>query len=213
MQNVTGVLDMISNYGVPIVITAIVLYVLIRVADIGLRCLQNVVDRRNHDQRLQLRQTVDSHVQALIDSALSICNGERLQVVEFTNSVTSVAYMPFRYMSCTYESHSYLVAPTAKNIDKLSASLFSKFLSQVGEQDYCIFDIEDDKNHDIDLMYNVIGEAPPYKLVATRMITKNGKPVGYIIAIFRQDTIPRATIECLTDLAQQVGSLLSLFDR
>ena len=130
----------ISEVGVLICIAGIFLYTAIRVINIFLDNLSGKLKSKKHDNLIDLRTKLSEEIQKLIDNFLNQQNGDKVQVIEFSNSVTSVAYLPFRYMTCTYEVYRLGVPPTRQRIDRLSTSLFTPFFQILRTQSWCKMD-------------------------------------------------------------------------
>lgn len=124
----TEISKTISEFGIMIVICSIFLYTAVRLINIFIKNLETRLKDKKHDELIDIRMSVNTKVQSLIDQFLEEHDSDRIHVVEFSNSVMSVAYLPFKYMSCTYEVYRIGKSPTASKIDHISTSLFTAFL-------------------------------------------------------------------------------------
>ena len=135
-MEIENILRFFSDYGIALVITAVFLVIVIRAVNLAFKYFEGKLGHKSHEKQLEVRSEVNKKVQQLINDFLVRTEGKRVQVVEFSNTVASVAYLPFRYMTCTYETYSYELAPTAHLIDKLPTSLFTQFFDQLQDLDY-----------------------------------------------------------------------------
>ena len=110
----------ITEFGIMIVICAIFLYTAVRLINVFMKSLDSRIINKKHDELIDIRMSVNQKVQSLIDDYLESHDSDRVHVIEFTNSVMSVAYLPFKYMSCTYEVYRIGKAATANKIDHIS---------------------------------------------------------------------------------------------
>lgn len=205
------VLKALGDYGLSLVLSAIVIYVVIRVLKIQFDRLAESNKRKAHDNALALRGEIDENVYELLNQFIREHHGQRLHVIEFTNSVTSVAYLPFKYMSCTYEVVSYGNKPEARCIDKLSTSLFSPFLSKLGKTSHVVLDGENVESlpgvmHDL---YEQIGGR--YML---SVMLKSGKDkcIGYV-AFYTNREIEKKDIHDLISAGSKLSTLLGVLDK
>ena len=103
LEDLRIIVKLLTDFGVMLVIVGIFLYVVVKVINIWLSRYEKSSESKTHDELLNMRATIGNNIQQIIHEALLQCNGNRIHVIEFSNSVMSVAYLPFRYMTCTYE--------------------------------------------------------------------------------------------------------------
>lgn len=209
-MSILEIVESISEYGITLLITGIFLYVVIRFINIGFNKLEKGMSNMKHDKALAMRGEIDIEVHALINEFLTLHKGTRIQVIEFTNSVTSVAYLPFKYMSCTYEVVSYGVKPEAKRIDKLSTSLFTPFLSQLSKEGTMTLDEPTCSalSGSVEDIFNAIGSK--YQLCAILRTHKN-KSIGFVCLCKEEDITLRDQTD-IKMLASQLSVLLGVLD-
>lgn len=209
-MSILEVFEAISEYGLSLILSGIVIYVVIRFINIGFSRLEKGMNNRQHDKLLAMRSEIDIEVHSLISEFLTLHRGTRVQVIEFTNSVTSVAYLPFKYMSCTYEVVSYGVKPEAKRIDKLSTSLFSPFLSQLSKDGVMTLDqsICHRLSGSVEDVFTQMGSE--YQLCAI-LRTHKTKSIGFV-CLCKEDEVTMRDQADIKTLASQLSALLGVLD-
>lgn len=205
------VIEEVSDYGLSLILSSIVIYSVIQLLNIQFTKLKRSSSRKDHDAALELRSDIDIKVYEILNNFIEEHDGLRLQVIEFTNTVTSVAYLPFKYMSCTYEVVSYGIKPEARCIDKLSTSLFSPFLSRLGKDDYLILDHESAAEmagvvHDL---YEQIGGK---NMLAVMLKSERDKCIGYV-SLYKDKPIEDNDIGDLMFIGSQLSALLGVLDK
>ena len=210
-MSILETLEAIAEYGLSFVISGVFLYIIIRLINIGFQKLEETMKSRKHDQLLEKRSEIDIEVYEIINEFITSHKGLRVQVVGFTNSVTSVAYLPFKYMSCTYEVVSYGNKPQAKIIDKLSTSLFTPLLSVLSRQSCITLDYETASNlsgavHDV---FESIGGT--YQLCHILRSQKT-KAIGFVCFCKSAEVTEKDKID-IKVLASQLSALLGVTDR
>ena len=140
-----NIVKLVGDYGVMIIICGIFLYAAIRLITVFIDWLKSKTSKTTHDELINARVDVGNQIHELITCALVELKAERIQVIEFANSVVSVAYLPFRYMTCTYEVYDIDREPVGHKIDRISTSLFSPFFAKLQERNMYIFTPTDDQ--------------------------------------------------------------------
>jgi len=197
----------IGDYGVMIVICIIVLYALFKLVGIGFKWLENKLSTKKHDQLLDIRAEINKQIQRLITNELRESDATRIHVIEFSNSVMSVAYLPFKYMTCTYEVYKLGASATGHRIDKLSTSLFTAFFAELNDHDYCIFNIDDPNTTMGGAMCDLMKSQNEHQALCVAMKTPRGKHIGYIEMI-KDDEFDKHDIAEMQQLGQQISALL-----
>jgi hypothetical protein len=202
----------IVDYGVTIVLAGMFLYLIFRIINMGLKHIDSRWGNKQHDKLLDMRSEIGEEVQQLLEQFVTEHKGERAQVIEFSNTVMSVAYLPFKYMTCTYEVCSFGVVSQGHRIDHMSTSLFTHFFKNLRENDYCIFDIE---NHDLlvgGAMYDLMNSMEQKKLLCCMLTTHSGKAIGYIS--FQKDSgYDISDIQDIQRLSKEITALLGVMDK
>ena len=210
MESVTDAIKVVSDYGLSIILSAIVVYVVIRLIHIGFVRLESNARRQDHDNALEIRQEVDEEVYSILNNFIEAHDGLRLQVVEFTNTVTSVAYLPFRYMSCTYEVVSYGEKREARCIDKLSTSLFSPFLSKLGKEEYLV--LNDEETDDLSgVLHDLNQEIGGRYFLTVMMKSAKDKCIGYV-GFYKNKEVEQKDIDDLLLIGSKISALLGVLD-
>lgn len=210
--NIEDILKWISDYGIALILSGIVIYVIIRLINIGLKYLETKIKDKKHDKLLDLRSNINEKVHSLIEQFLDESDGSRLQVIEFSNSVTSVAYLPFKYMSCTYEVYQIGEVSTGSKIDRLSTSLFTTFFSQLYNSDYVILDTNHRNTRMGGAIYDLMQGENEHRCLCCILRTSKGKALGYV-ALKKDGTFTKETIEGIQILADKISALLGVMDK
>ena len=205
------IIKTIADYGITLVLSGLVIYAAIRLINIGLNRVESKFSRKSHDEALNLRSEIDEQVYDLINDFIADHNGTRLQVIEFTNTVTSVAYLPFRYMSCTYEVVTYGHRPKALLIDKLSTSLFSPFLSPLSRSTY----LKLDEQASADLsgtVHDLFVQIGCKYMLSVILKSEKSKCIGYV-SFYKETDVQEKDIEDLIKLGNDLSVLLGVLDK
>lgn len=210
-MHLVEILKSISEYGISLILSAILIYVIIKLLKIQFDKLAESNRRKAHDNALALRGEIDEKVYELLNEFTQEHHGLRLHVIEFTNSVTSVAYLPFKYMSCTYEVVSYGIKPEARCIDKLSTSLFSPFLSKLSKSPFIILDGEN-KDTTPGVMHHLYEQIGGRYMLAVMLKSNKDKCIGYV-AFYKDKEVQESDIEDLVSVGSTLSALLGILDK
>lgn len=210
-MQVVEIIKLVVDYGISVIISAIVVYALFRAIKIKFDAVEHKIARKSHDKALALRTEIDEQVHGTIDNFLQKHDGTRIQVIEFTNTVTSVAYLPFRYMSCTYEVVEYGHRPKASYIDKLSTSLFSPFLAQLGKESYIELNSDniDDMSGTIQDLYHQIG----CKHMLSVMLKSNKVKCIGCVSFYKETDVSKQDVDDIISLGNKLSTLLGVLDK
>lgn len=203
---------LITEFGIMVVICSIFLYTAVRVINIFLKNLDNRLRDKKHDELIDIRMSVNQKVQSLIDQFLEEHEGDRIHVIEFSNSVLSVAYLPFKYMSCTYEVYRIGKSPTASRIDHLSTSLFTSFFEKLYDLDYLILDVNNKDKSLGGSIYDIVSASGEAKGLYAILRTSKGKALGYV-ALRKDEDFSNDDIEDIQVLASKLSALLGVADK
>lgn len=210
-MSIVEIIKAIADNGIMLVICAIFLYTVIKFINLGFDKLSAVSRNKQHDRLLELRAQVDEEVYERISKFLTDHNGIRLVVAEFTNSVTSVAYLPFKYMSGTYEVTAYGTKPQSTKVDKLSTSLFSTFLTQLARAGTMLVTDEvalaaSGTVHDIFERYECQNQ------LCAILKTPSGKAIGFV-AFGTDKPVTDKDTQDIKHLATELSALLGVVDK
>ena len=152
MDEITILVKAIAEYGVLVIIAAIFLYAAIRVVNIFVEWLKSKVGKGvfvKHDQTgLNARTTSNKEIYAEIKKYVINHDVRRFQIMEFSNTVMSVAYLPFKYVTCTYETRDMGDRKELSGeLLRTPTSLYSDFFAILHDGIPHIFDITDDTNY------------------------------------------------------------------
>lgn len=211
-EGLQTILKFIADYGVTILIAGVFMYTAIRVINIFLKRWEGNQGNKKHDELIDMRSEVSGRIQGLIEQFLADSHGNRVQVIEFSNSVVSVAYLPFKYMTCTYEVHKYGKAAMGHRIDRISTSLFTPFFANLQSNPYCTFDIDDKTTLVGGAMCDLMKAQQEHHALCVSLSTTRGKAIGYI-QLTKDEEFTQDDIEGIQSLAEQVSALLSVVDK
>ena len=212
MDGVSRTVQFITDYGVTTLITAIFLYVIVRLVNVAIDYAKNKIKTRRHDEGLSLRESISTEIQITISNFLEKHNGDRIQVIEFSNSVVSVAYLPFKYMTCTYEAYDPSLQSTASKIDHVSTSLFTVFFDHMYNVDFCVFDISNHNKLVGGAMYDLMKSQNHNKCICSMLrSTTSQKNIGYVVMY--KESIDQFDIDEITSLSDGLSALLSTLDK
>lgn len=205
------VLKAVGEYGLSLALSAIFIYAVINILRIQFDKLRETSKRKAHDGALALRGEVDEKVYELLNDFIQEHHGYRVHVIEFTNSVTSVAYLPFRYMSCTYEVVAYGSKPEARCIDKLSTSLFSPFLSKLGKSNYLVLDGQNIQQNS-GVMHDLYEQIGGRYMLSVMLRSGKDKCIGYV-AFYTDNSIHQSDVDDLVLVGSKLSTLLGVLDK
>jgi hypothetical protein len=212
MTSYQDVYEFIREESVTLLIVVVFMFTIIRLIDFGFKHLNKKLGVKQHDKLQDLRTDVSEQVQDLIDTFLARSHGYRVQVMEFSNTVMSVAYLPFKYMTCTYESYSPGYLATGQKLDSLSTSLFTPFFKELQRNEYCILDVNDKKKEIGGAVFDMLAEQDAQRSLCAMMYTLKGKALGYI-AFKKEEDFNQGDIDGVLSLAKQVSALLSVVEK
>lgn len=169
-------------------------------------------DRERHDELITLRTRVSRDIQQLISTALDDMGWERIHIVEFSNSMMSVAYLPFRYMTCTYEVFCLGKTGTGSKIDRLSTSLFTSFFTKLHHDGWCLMDLDKPETAVCGAMKDLMVSNGETKSLSAGILSPKGKALGYV-SVKNEKGFSEEDIEAILTLADQVAVLLGVVDK
>ena len=210
MDDVTNIVKLIGDYGVMIIICGIFLYTAIKLINLLIQWIQAKVSKSTHEDKLNTRVGVGTQIHKLIAHQLRQLELERIQVIEFSNSVVSVAYLPFRYMTCTYEVYDLDRHATGPQLDRISTSLFSPFFTKLQENPIYVVEQDDNLEPSARSLFQLMDADRYIACVALR--TVKGKMIGYLQATQGLPFTDEAQLE-LRMLGSQISELLGVMDQ
>lgn len=210
-MSVLETVKLILEYGVMTVICAVFIIMAIILFKVFIDKFTDKGRKRTHDAGISKRFEVDEEVQSLLNKFQEDHNCERVHIVEFSNSVTSVAYLPFRYMNCTYEVHDFSVPYTAKFIDKLSTSLFTPFFMRLKKDPILALDVENPDKSLGGAVYDVMQNSGERFGLFTLILNRN-RPIGYV-AMRSSKCFTQSDKQDLFNLSAKLSVLLGVMDK
>jgi GAF domain-containing protein len=197
--------EYIWDRGLALAISAIVIYSMFKLALIFIKWAQMKLLAR-HDELLDRRSLIDPKIQQLIEQTLYRVNGDRILVMEFHNSMKNLSLLPWSSITCNYEAIKYGLLPIGNSLKRISASLFSGFLTEL-HKDYVIID---DDNRDTVLgrsVYPLLVLDDGSSALSALMRDTQNKAVGYI-ALKKSVRFTDDDINIIKSIAGQIGALL-----
>lgn len=169
-----------------------------------------IIKREQHDTLLELRSDIGEEIQKLINSALKRNDWTRIQVIEFSNSVMSVAHLPFRYMTCTYETYKTGLLGTGRRIDRISTSLFNRFFTELNREGWYLIDLNCDTPDEIcGSMRELMLANNETKSLNAALTSPSGKSIGYI-TVKNEDGFEQQDIDEIIELSHRIATLLCM---
>ena len=205
-----NIVKLIAEYGVMIMICGIFLYAAIQLIVIFINWLKKKTLRNAHDESIDTRFSIGNEIHKLIANTLTQMEAERVQVVEFSNSVMSVAYLPFRYMTCTYEVYDLDRQPIGYKLDKISTSLFSPFFAKLQDNKIYMFTLSEDQELSERSLCNLMDVDRWTACVPLR--TVKGKLIGFV-QVTRFKEFSKSEQMDIQILGAKLVELLSVLDK
>lgn len=205
-------ITMITDYGISIVLLAIVVYVIIKSVNLVFQYVDSKICNVKHDKGLQIRQEVDNRIDELISSFVETHGGHRIQVIEFSNTVQSVAYLPFKYMTCTYEVCAIDSESTAHMVDHLPTSLFSSlFAKHVKIRPHKPAEFYLNEKLKGTALYHILDKMGEHQILCNLLETPKNKDIGLIV-FYKHDPYTDSDRADIDDLSKSIQSLLSVME-
>ena len=205
-----NIVKLIAEYGIMIMICGIFLYAAIQLIVIFINWLKKKTLRNAHDESIDTRFSIGNEIHKLITHTLTQMEAERVQVVEFSNSVMSVAYLPFRYMTCTYEVYDLDREPVGYKLDKISTSLFSPFFAKLQDNKIYMFTPSEDQELSERSLCNLMDVDRWTACVPLR--TVKGKLIGFVQVTRFKEFSKSEQMDILITGAK-LAELLSVLDK
>ena len=217
-MNIEDILNLIEKHGLPLIITGIFLYFIIRLLDWLLSLLKSAIsslkDKKNvsHDEALDIREKVGVEINDLLQSLITDTKSNRVQVIEFSNSVQSVAFLPFRYMTCTYEVYKLGMSGIGHRIDHISTSLFSDFFQSLERSSVCSYSLSTNAHGIGGAMYDIIGDDGSDRALCARIVSDKGKFIGYLVCM-KNEPFTKQEADKIELSANNISCLLGVLDK
>lgn len=219
-MNIPDVAQQISEVGVLVVIAAVFMYLSVRLINVFIHWLNGTlshpkVNKKQHAKAMEDRDRIGLQVQSHIEQFIEDFGGSRIQVLEFSNSVQSIAYLPFKYMSCTYEVCQMGNPSKGATIDKIPTSLFSPFFSELHKEDQIVMKLDEMNKAYGRAIYDLLeSSAGPDEGDAVCHMLKNryDKAIGLLIYRPGDELLEYEGVE-LENLATRISTLLSIRDK
>lgn len=228
MENLTGLLELIQNYGLPMVISAIV--VILFVVDRKetrkdfKRLLDTVIeDRKERDaEKTRLHDPTEDHkyddTYNILFDILNILRTQadcsRCYVFVYHNGGKNLKGMPFQRLSCISESVAPGIEPMIQKYQGCQRSMFSLLRNKLKSQGYYFINDVNDLSTKDPILYNILVERSSNSACFFRITDHNtGSSLGFMGIEFieskSQDDI-NSMIKLGTEATMRVSGLLEV---
>lgn len=211
-MDASTLIQTIGDNGVLVVIAGVFIWTITRIINIAFKKYEERTNNKKHDKLIDQRYSISKNIQTELETTLAATKGNRIQVIEFSNSVMSVAYLPFRYMTCTYEICRLGKAATGHKIDRISTSLFTPFFEALASQPYCIFDINNEMTPVGGAMNDLMQSQDEHQALCMLLKTPKNKAIGYV-QLTKDEEITQDDVDVIDDLASKLSAYLSVLDK
>lgn len=212
-------LEMITTYGAPFVITAIVLYGAFRVMNILIAKFENThkktKEQQQHEALLEVRKNIDKTVNLSLERVLMRTGADRAFIFEFHNGGSNLGGLPFLKMSNTYEVVDTGIIPQRMHLENMSTSMYYALLSQIIEKDHLVIYTNIVEEGIPQIAYETLKFQKIHTTVLVRISDVKGRVVGYTgIDFVREEKQLQGNshIQQVKALALEIGALLSVDD-
>ena len=204
-QSISGIIILIITVGITI---------LIKSFDVIFMAITKHFEKKERIKGILKREDADNHIQDILNTALATLGGDRLQVIEFTNTVKSVASLPFKYMTVTYESYSLGKLPAADTIKNELTSLHSSFLSRLYTNSFFVLNLEKQDDTITPATYSLIDKRSAIQSLYISISDRKSKRMIGLLSydISATEGFSEIAITTLRKLAAQLSVYLTLWD-
>ena len=205
IQNVSGIAALIITVGIT---------VFIKFFDIIFVEITKQFEKKERIKGILKREDADIHIQDILNTALFTLGGDRLQVIEFTNTVKTVASLPFKFMTVTYESYALGKQPAADTIKNELTSLHSSFLSRLYSNSFVVLNMENQDEKITPATYSLINKRFASKSLYISITDRRSKKMIGLLSYDISDLegFSEIAITTLRKLAAQLSVYLTLWD-
>ncbi|MDR1913007.1 MAG: hypothetical protein LBQ68_00790 [Clostridiales bacterium] len=207
MENINAleqIMLFLSQQGPAMVITGVVIYCVIRVADIGLIYLKDKAKISPPEKR----SDVSLKVQLIIDRLIIDTNANRILIFEFHNGASNLHSLPFIYMTCNYETSKRDIVSMGQSLKAIPITLYTHLFDNLQKNPYVILDIENPNYEITKSGYDLLTFQDEKKAIFILLRDVKYKTLGFI-AIYKNDNFSDKDIEVAKDISGRLGSLLS----
>lgn len=213
------ILNFVNKFGVPLVITAIVLWGAFRMMNIYIddfeRKRKQSKDKQRHDKLIEVRRNINKSVNTALERVLLKTGADRVFVFEYHNGGTNLTGLPFLKMSNTYEVVDVGIIPQRFNLEGMSIALFAGLMTEIMVNSPVVIK-EAEKDPSLQaICYETLAIQNIHTCVLMRITDIHGKIVGYCgVDFVREDKQldEEAHVPLIKDLAVELGALLSVDD-
>ena len=163
---------------ISLVITAIVIFFIIRFGNLGFEYFANKLKVKKHEELIDIRTNVNKTINRLIYRTLLRTNACRAYVVEFHNGITSLGGLPFLKMSCTYECINENAKSVQLSRDGIPLSLHSSMIDGIIENDYVLLSPGDRDEQYSNLIYETLVEQQVLKTIRVKIMNGYKQVIG-----------------------------------
>ena len=209
------ILEMISTYGLALVISGLVIYFAIQFGNMFLDDAKKKRDAKKHDALANLRNQISSTIIALLERTVLRARGCRAYVFEFHNGAMSMGGLPFLKMTNTYEALNDGAKSELHKRESMPMQLFASFVDAIGKHESVVMDVGNRTDEFSPFVYETLVERGISVTVRAKITDINQRVIGYFGIDYcagkpvDADVISEA-VKIVEDTAVELGALLSV---
>ena len=209
------IIKMITTYGLSIMISGVVLYFLIKVANILIKNYEEKNKIKKHDELAMLRNQISVTINALLERTALRANADRVYVFEFHNGNTALGGLPFMKMTNTYEALNGTAKSEMHKRTDMPFQLFQSFVDAIYNEDYIVMDVNNRTDKYSAFVYETLVERNISVTIRAKITDISKRVIGYFgIDYCKNNPVSEAVISDSVKIAQDVaielGALLSV---
>lgn len=217
------IVTLLGQYGTPLVITSVVIYIAIRYAEIWLKKMERAAavgvkgqedrNKEEHTRLLELRKKVNETVNTSLDRLMTKAGADRAFIFEFHNGGVSLAGLPFLKMSNTYEVVDTGIVPQSYNLQSMGVAMFSGLIGETLNKDYVVVDVSNRIAAIRPVTYETLVVQGIHTSIFTKITDVKGRIIGYcgLDYVRAEHTLEeQETAPLLMAAAIELGALLSV---
>jgi hypothetical protein len=210
MNDFSWIFAVLKNNSVATIVSGLAIYAVVQVLNIFLDRIKARLTDHQHIKDLEKRDDVDLKVQELLNNTLENLPGDRLLVFEFTNTVKNIALLPFKYMTCTYESYKPDKKPVSQYFQNLLTTHHSIFLSNLHKNGHMIMDINARDHDKCGSSYGLLDQRGALTSLNYIIRDKHNRPIGFLAYDYFGGELEYSQEQEIKNLARDFGIYLSL---
>jgi len=184
------ILTFIENHTVSIVITAVVIFFLIKFGSLGANYIGIKLDHlkhklkhdiaTSHEEDVKTILKITPEVKAVLKELVLQTHCSRAYIFDFHNGQVSMGGLPFIYMSCTYEVLSGTATSEYHARQRMPFTLYDTFIKGIVDKDVININVENQTNEFDPIVYETIKQRHTKILIATKLVDENKRVIGFL---------------------------------